>query len=577
MTGYAFTSWIWPPLISAALIAAVGVYVWRRRVTPGALPLALLSFLVSTWCVTDAAELAATDSSIKQAWFAFRDFLALPGVILGVWFAFAYAGLQRFLTRPVVAVLVGSILVHIPFYFVSGLLWSRVWLDTRIHGDLGPVGVAFNIWGYGLYLLSSTILLLLFVRSPAHRVPVVVILLGQVALRIAYPLGILNVVSFTHIPPILVAFDFATLMYAIALFRFRIFEVVPVARAAMIERMPDAVIALDSRGRIAELNPAAERLLGASRRRALGQSLASGFSSVAGLAGLVRAEPAGDYEIALGADGGGHFQVRADPLADWQGRPIGRLLTLHDITALRAAEERALEHERTAAGAREREHMARELHDSLGQVLGFLSFQADAARKLLEDGRVREVDSQLVRLADVAREAHGDVRGFIDELHTAATPQVPFTAALRRYLDAFARNFGIGAELAVDDTIGDDALAADEQAQLFRIVQEAMSNARRHGHARRIRVAVGREDSRVRLMVEDDGSGFDVVAASDPSDGRHGLRFMRERAEQLDADLIIESEPARGTRVVVSVPLARSEQASAASRAVPAGREPGPR
>ena len=103
MNGYEYTPWIWPLLGSAAFVGAVGLYLWRRRETRGALPLSLLALVTSLWCLTHAAEISATAFGTQELWFVARDALAFPAVMFSLWFALAYAGLDRLLTRPVVA------------------------------------------------------------------------------------------------------------------------------------------------------------------------------------------------------------------------------------------------------------------------------------------------------------------------------------------------------------------------------------------------------------------------------------------------------------------------------------------
>lgn len=558
MSGYEYTPWIWPVLGSAAFTGAVGVYLWRRRETPGALPLAVGAFVMTLWGVANAAEIAATDFQTQQLWFVFRDALGLPGAISALWFTLVYAGFGRLLTRPVVAVLVGSVVVHAPLYVIDGgrLLWSEVWWDGGIRADLNLVGAAFNAYGFGVFLLATAVFVVLFVRSPAHRIPVALILLGQVGIRVAYPLGALNIAHLPNLPLIILAFDFATLMYVIALFRFRLFDLVPVARETIIERMPDAMLVLDVNDRVADLNRAAELLFAVPRSRALGRPVATLPGASADLARLIAGPGNEQGKVPVG---GGEAQrwchVSTTPIVDWHHLPIGRLVLLDDITETKRAEEQLLERERVLAAVQERERMARELHDSVGQVLGYVSMQADATRRLLADGRGGEADGQLARLAEVAREAHADVRAYIQELHDAPSEQQPFLAALRREVDAFARNYGVPIELTIHSASDAAAPDQEEQTHLLRIVQEALANARRHGAARQVRVALDAEDSRVRIVIEDDGRGFDVAAVSADDDGRYGLRFMRERVKQLDGDLEILSAVGLGTRLVVRVPL----------------------
>ena len=252
-------------------------------------------------------------------------------------------------------------------------------------------------------------------------------------------------------------------------------------------------------------------------------------------------------------------------------------MVLHEITELKRTTRRLLEHERVVAIAQSREHLAWELHDSVGQLLGYVSMQVDAARKLLADGKEAEARRQLARLADTAREAHADVRGYIQELHAAPAGRQHFLDALRRELEAFTRNYGIPIDLAIQPALDAVELGHDEQTQVLRIVQEALTNARRHAAAHWVRVALESEDSTARIVIEDDGRGFDLAAVSADGDGRYGLRFMRERVEQLNGDLEILSAPGHGTRLVVRFPIPPGGAALGGpdQEAAPVGATPG--
>jgi two-component system, NarL family, nitrate/nitrite sensor histidine kinase NarX len=90
--------------------------------------------------------------------------------------------------------------------------------------------------------------------------------------------------------------------------------------------------------------------------------------------------------------------------------------------------------------------------------------------------------------------------------------------------------------------------------QIFRILQEALSNARKHGKAHCVEVSFTREDHLVRLSVQDDGAGFDTHQFSRATENHFGLRFMRERAEELGGSLTVISQPGQGTRVMLEIP-----------------------
>jgi nitrate/nitrite-specific signal transduction histidine kinase len=204
---------------------------------------------------------------------------------------------------------------------------------------------------------------------------------------------------------------------------------------------------------------------------------------------------------------GGHerrLDVHVTPVLSRRGTLLGRTLLVRDVTALRRAEALALEHERALAALQERERVARELHDGLAQVLGFVRLQAEAARGMLRRDAAT-AEAYLSRLAEAALEAHGEVRSFI-----AGSARAPASASWPRS----PRRCGASARRrdsrssSVDRGLDDDALAQPVAAHLLRIVQEALHNVRKHARASRVTVTVEADDAWVQVVVADDGVGL---------------------------------------------------------------------
>jgi PAS domain S-box-containing protein len=343
------------------------------------------------------------------------------------------------------------------------------------------------------------------------------------------------------------------LAYAIALFGFRIFDPISLARQTAIDQLHAGMLVLDRQGQLVSLNPAGERILGVSEKQAKGQPVRE----------LLLAYPegqpvdTGEFDIEIDHQAGQEprqYTLSISPLRDWRGLEAGRLLMLRDVTEQKQAQDQIVEQQRELATLGERERMARDLHDSLGQVLGYASFQVDAAAKLSRDGQGETAAAQLERLGSVMRDAHGDVRQFILDLRSAPSPQQPFFDLVRQYLEGFTSNYDIQTKLSIDAALGDEPFSPDAQLSVLHIVQEALWNARKHAQARHVQVTFAAQEDRVRMTVEDDGCGFDAEGGAIPGGPQFGLQSMRERAEQLGGSLQIQSAPGAGTRVVLEVP-----------------------
>ncbi|WP_051237253.1 type IV pili methyl-accepting chemotaxis transducer N-terminal domain-containing protein [Ottowia thiooxydans] len=211
---------------------------------------------------------------------------------------------------------------------------------------------------------------------------------------------------------------------------------------------------------------------------------------------------------------------------------------------------RATALEREAAVGQERALIARELHDSIAQSLAFLKIQTQLLRDAVtrEDQTAR--DRSISELDVGVRGCYADVRELLVHFRTR-TSEEDIEAALRSTLSKFGHQTGITHALSM--TGHGLPLAPDVQIQVLHMVQEALSNVRKHSHANHVDLRVQRHPA-WRFEVVDNGTGFDPTSV--PPDSLHvGLGIMRERAERIGASVRVDSSPGAGARVVIELPV----------------------
>jgi PAS domain S-box-containing protein len=553
---YAYTPQIWPSVLMAVLMITLSVYSGRRRSVPGATPLMITSLLAAAWAAGSLFETAAVDLATKIIWFKVQAVIQLPIVTGITCFILEYTWPGRWLTRRNLAWLSLPILLFIGMMLTNArthLIWRSFSMLGTLRPEQGP-----GSWLMAIYfllileILNLIVLGWLFLHSPQHRWPVVLMLIGQLTGRTLFLMDRFQTPN-SVVPLDLLGMSFEFLAYALALFSFRILDPIPLARQTAIQQLRTGMLVLDLQGRVVSLNPATSAFLGLPSKRLLGSSIQDLLPAYTDLAGELQAAGIGQTEISLGSGTERRdYQLEVSPLKDWRGLKVGSLLLLQDVTGQKRAQAQILEQQRALAMLHERERLARELHDSLGQVLGYAGFQVDAASKLVQDGQSRAATAQLERLAEVVREAHADVREHILNLSAAPAPGQPFIPALRHYLEGFSHNYAIQTLLKVDERLGDEPFPPDDQMQILRILQEALSNTRKHGQAHCVHVTFALEEQLVRLTIQDDGSGFDPTQAA--GEGHFGLKFMRDRADELGGKLRLESSPGEGTRLILEIP-----------------------
>ncbi len=228
---------------------------------------------------------------------------------------------------------------------------------------------------------------------------------------------------------------------------------------------------------------------------------------------------------------------------------------------------RAAALEREAAVSDERSLIARELHDSIAQSLAFLKIQTQLLRDAVSKGNDAARDRSMAELDVGVRECYADVRELLVHFRTRANEE-DIEQALRTTLSKFGHQTGISAQLSMEGH--GLPLDADVQIQVLHMVQEALSNVRKHAGASRVEVRVQRHPQ-WRFEVTDNGVGFDASRASAPDSPHVGLRIVRERAEGIGAHVEVKSAPGEGTTVCIGLPQGDANNArSATLQAAPA-------
>jgi PAS domain S-box-containing protein len=270
-------------------------------------------------------------------------------------------------------------------------------------------------------------------------------------------------------------------------------------------------------------------------------------------------------------------------ILDSEGRFKGSFAVITDISERRRSEEALRESERQLrsvssqlllAQETERRRISRELHDELGQSLTIMKLRLGLlAREVRKDQAKlrREVKGTMVHIDQTIE----GVRRLSRDLSPSVLEDLGLRAGLRRLVKEFVKLNELKVSLQITEGI-DKLLTKDAEIILYRVIQEALTNIGKHAKAGKIRLAIERRDRDIRVLVEDDGRGFDPARPSDPERTRTGLglAIMRQRVQMLGGQLELWSERGKGTRLIFSIPLAQTPGAGSESRNVEPG-EPG--
>jgi two-component system sensor histidine kinase DegS len=201
----------------------------------------------------------------------------------------------------------------------------------------------------------------------------------------------------------------------------------------------------------------------------------------------------------------------------------------------------------------ERKRVAREIHDGPAQSMANIVMRAEYCLKLLvlDPGKVHE---ELVSLQNLVRMSLMDVRKIIFDLRPMVLDDLGLAPAIKRYLSDYKEQYGLHVDLLI---FGEQRrLESAIEVALFRIVQETITNIRKHAQAKRAIVKIEQLNEKINIHIKDDGKGFNLdVIMTDENRKGYGLVGMRERVQLLKGEMNILTAPGQGTSINISVPL----------------------
>jgi PAS domain S-box-containing protein len=266
-----------------------------------------------------------------------------------------------------------------------------------------------------------------------------------------------------------------------------------------------------------------------------------------------------DYRITL-ADGSVRVvNDRGNIILSEEGKPIRVVGTAQDVTELRLAEQalqgyaarlQTLSRRLLEVQEQERGHLARELHDEVGQLLTGLRLQLRAGGDLSADA----VDDRFVQARGIVDELLERVRGLSFDLRPAALDQLGLMHALLALFERYTSQTGV--LVSFKHTTLDGRFATDVETTAYRVVQEALTNVARHAVVTDVTVRVWATADLLGVQIEDRGRGFDPEAAL-ATPRSSGLAGMQERVTLLEGSLTVESRPGYGTQITAELPLTR--------------------
>jgi len=565
--------------ITTIINSAISYISWQRRQTKSGLYFALAITATTFWTLSATLGYAAVPLSAKILFAKLEAVGYHSAMALFALLSLFYAGNDRWLKKKwVKALLLFAPLSNI-FLAVTNELHNLLWTgfvqkpNNIVVFEHGP---AFNWSIIANYSMAVFIFLNLWMAfrkgSDITRRQTRIMMLSllfTLAINLIYNerVGGIEGVDWTSI-----TFSLSGVLFLYAFYGIRLMDIVPIARDKLFNSLSDGMIVLDMQNRIIDINRVALSILDKQAYILIGKNLTDIIPEAEPMLQQIP-----DHEIRvefeMSTSSKRTFDVLLSPLLETNNKIIRHLIIARDITERKQAEDalqqriseiqelhqnlqenqaKLVEQQRALAILNERQRMGRDMHDSVNQSIHSLMLFSETLIALLEKKQTATAITTAKRIHESGEQALREIRLLLYETQPIlADKSTNLIQVLEERLNMVERRVGINSEIIYDDE-SMTRYPHEWNENLYWILIEALNNALKHARAHNVKISIHFVEKQMEVMVEDDGIGFDT---NQKSSGGLGTRTMRERAELLGGQLLINSVPRQGACVHFKIQL----------------------
>ena len=411
--------------------------------------------------------------------------------------------------------------------------------------DQGPAYVLQTTY-LNLLALFGLVLMVAgwFQARGARRRDLGLMILGftvPLATNIAFAIGKTPI---AHINPAPFTMALSITVYAWAVLRHRMLDLLPLARTTLLDQLPDPVLATDLNERVVDLNEACVRAMGRPLSSIIGESAAA----LPLPWGQAVAQESGMMEVQIDGQRSWFDLVKME-IRDTEGARVGSLRVWRDVTQRHQAEVNRLELERIRADVRlvnQQKRLLRDMHDGLGGIAANISLLANLGR---QEAELAAKDGVLEKIETLAAEGNSEIRSLMNAMENREFVWTDWLLEIRKFGQAACAGRSMEFDSSIVGNPPEERLSLMAGISMFRMLKEAVTNAVRHSGGSRLDMRLGFSPQGFEAVVQDNGKGFDTQKIRP---GR-GLASIRKRAEELGGEM--NCSGTGGTRCRFWIPL----------------------
>jgi len=555
---YQFFPYIAFSIISFITLIAIAAYGVYKRHNLGAIEFVFAMLASAWWVFCQAFELMALTLPVKLFWANMLYIGAGLSPFAFFLLVLRYTGQDRFITRKNIAIILSIYFVFFFLIFTDqyfGLMRTNISLDTSaipyvIDKDFGMIFPLYMLFVHSMGITSIALLIITSIRKESVYRQQALILLISLSLiafsNLVHILGLSPIARFELTPAL---FGFAAIFISLGIFQHKLLDLSPIARDLLVERINSGIIVADINSRVVDVNRKALDMLNLDKNKTIGKKC----TEIPVLTNHLDTSSTDNHsrEVLYSVKGSQFiYEINYYQLLDKKENAVGKLIIINDVTEKKKTEEQNIRQARALSVMRERERAGRDLHDGLAQVFGYYNTQAQTVEEYLKRKEYAPARQHLEKLITIAREQHSEIRSQINGIRGIAAVNKNFSSALKKHAEAFSEQHLIPVKINFNSNLPDDFPDEECAVEISKIIQEALNNILKHAGNCEASISFDKKQDFVELRIKDTGRGF--IPAVFNNSG-YGMEIMRERAAAIGASLAVESEPGKGTTIIVKI------------------------